>query len=287
MGSLAIAGATGALGKVVLAEAKRRGITTRALGRRAQALAALGADHSFVCDPLRGRGLTEALAGADAVFSSLGASVLPSLTKGYRSYPAVDTPANLHLIEAAIASGVRRFIYVSVAGHPSFDQTVYVRAHEAVVEALERSPLEYVVLRPTGFFSAFLELLPMARRGPLPLIGDPEAKTNPISDRDLACFALDQLEGPARVAHRIGGPEILSRAQISALAFEALGKPPRTLRLPDAVVQAMALLLRPLSPRVSDFMRFILRASSVDTVATPIGSDRLAEAFAAGAKRQG
>ncbi len=129
------------------------------------------------------------------MFSALGASVLPSMAKGWRSYASLDTPANMNLVTAARTAGVRRFVYVSVANHRRLGHLHYVLAHERVVEALRDSGLEYTVVRPTGFFSAFATLIPMARRGPVPLIGDGSARTNPIHDDELAAVCVRAIGG--------------------------------------------------------------------------------------------
>ena len=43
-------------------------------------------------------------------------------------------------------------------------------------------------MRPTGFFSFFVEQLKMAARGRAILIGDGSAHTNPIDERDLSAI---------------------------------------------------------------------------------------------------
>ncbi len=68
------------------------------------------------------------------------------------------------MIEAARKAGVKRFVYVGVAGHRELGHLDYVRAHELVVTSLKESGLDYAVIRPTGLFSAFAVLVPMAVR---------------------------------------------------------------------------------------------------------------------------
>ena len=82
MQTVLVAGANGALGRAVVAAAKRRGFRVRALVRRAFSPAELGADEVALADPLRGIGLDAAFQGVERVFSALGASVLPEFGKG-------------------------------------------------------------------------------------------------------------------------------------------------------------------------------------------------------------
>ena len=281
MGTLLVAGATGSLGRQVVLLARQRGLQVRALGRRRQALDALGANEVVVAEPRSDQGLDQAMNGVDVVVSALGASVSPEFGKGYRGFEAVDTPANLALIRAAQHARVKRFVYVSLAHPPELAELAYVRAHETVAAALAHSTLDHAVLRPTGFFSAFGALVAMAARGSLPLVGDPNAKTNPIAELDLAeqCIALAQEPVLAGKSIELGGPEVFTRREIAELAFEARGAKGRIRALPNAVVTSLAWLMRPLNPRVSDLLRFVLAVSSRDCVAPALGRRRLSEYF--------
>ncbi|MFZ5893193.1 MAG: SDR family oxidoreductase [Myxococcota bacterium] len=281
MAKVLVAGASGALGRRIIETAERRGFRVRALGRRHGALQGLGASETALADPVSGRGLEEALVGVDVLVSALGASVSPEFGKGYRSFRAVDTPANLQLLRAAERARVPRFVYVSLACEHELSELAYVRAHEDVVRALQASQLDYAVLRPTGFFSAFGALVGMAARGAVPLIGNPEAKTNPIAEDDIAeqCVELLQRDSLGRTSLELGGPDVFTRREIMELAFRVQRREPKLRRLPDGLVKTLALLMRPFNPRVSDLLRFVLGVSSRDCVAPPIGVRRLADYF--------
>ena len=92
-----------------------------------------------------------------------------------------------------------------------------VDAHERVVAAMR--DLDGVVVRATGFYSAYAALLPMARRGFLIDIGSGHTRTNPIDERDLAEIVAEELErannvrgeGPREIS--VGGPEVVTRAR--------------------------------------------------------------------------
>ena len=188
----------------------------------------------------------------------------------------MDSVANGRLIEAAERSGVQRFVYVAVACHEELGHLNYVKAHERVVEQLKASRLEASVLRATGFFSAFESVLELARKGRVPLIGNPDARTNPISDSDLARLCVAALGEPPQ-ERSVGGPEVFTRRRIAELAFEALGQPPRFAQLPNWLVRVLGALTWPLSPRVADLTSFFLEVSSRDCLGDPAGSARLGE----------
>ncbi len=279
--TLLVAGAAGNLGRHVVCEAVGRGHLVRTLVHRTplpEDLAAVVTEQ--VCaDALDQSQLTGVCDGVHTVFSCLGASISPSFAKGRRSYTRVDAPANRNLIDAALAAGVKRFVYVSVACHDRLGHLNYVRAHEQVVSVLAASGLDYSVVRPTGFFSAFAEVLTMAAKGPVPLIGEGSARTNPIHDADVAAVCVDAVEGQ-ECAEDVGGPETLTRREIVELAFDALGKRARMPAMPAAVVPLVALLMRPVNPRMSHLSSFLAAVSTQDVLAPSSGRRTLSAYFA-------
>ncbi len=159
-------------------------------------------------DTLRG-----AFDGVDAVISCLGAPM--AFSRGdRRSFRDLDTVANLNLIRAARAAGVRRFVYVSLLVRPAWSNTAYARAHEEVVEQLAASGLSYGVVRPTGMFPIFDPFLTMARRGIAWIPGDGQAPTNPVHPYEVAEACLEVLSRAGADSMLVGGPEILTRQEI-------------------------------------------------------------------------
>jgi uncharacterized protein YbjT (DUF2867 family) len=278
-----VAGASGQLGRRVALGLLERGHRVRVLAREPARLGTL-VDRVEVVrgDALAPDTLEPALRGAAAVFSAVGARMQSAFSAGRAGYLRVDTPANLNLIAAAERAEVSRFVYTSLHQSPMAARTAYARAHELVVDGLRASPLDWCALRPTGFHSAFLEMLMLAKKGSVPLFGDGTARTNPIADADLASAAVDRLLAPA-IGDRepaLGGPEILSRRQIAELACRHAGRGIiRT--LPPWLGRVMAACMRPLSPRMSDLVRFVVAVSSEDAIAPAVGTTPLTDTYAA------
>jgi uncharacterized protein YbjT (DUF2867 family) len=283
MRKVLVAGATGALGGHVAAALAARGWTVRVLGRdAARAGKVRGAAEVHVGDALDKATLAGAFDGVEAAFSCVGASIDPSPRKGWSSYLAVDVPANVNLIDAAKAAGVGRFAYVSLHHDEVMRRTLrYVEAHARVEDHLRASGLDARVLRPTGFFSAFGMLFEMARGGMAPLMGDGTARSNPISDLDLADACADAVEGATPPELSLGGPEVVSRREAVELAFQALGKAPRVVSMPPGLVRAMCFLMGPFLPRTADITRFVAHVSTHDCLAPPRGTRTLAAYYRA------
>ncbi len=283
-GPVLVAGAAGQLGRCVTARLIEAGVPVRALVRDPRKLGALAARVDVrVADARDERSLSGVFDGVSAVFSSVGASVVPSLSAGWRGYHAVDVPANRNLIAAARAAGVPRFVYVSLLVNQATRSCAYVDAHEQVVDLLRGSDFDWCVLRPTGFHSGILAFLDLAKRGIAPLIGGSEVRTNPIADDDLAAVAVEQLLTRLRLfvdrELPLGGPEIMTRRRMVELAFEALGRKPRLLALPALLGRVLALLVRPLSPRISDFLRFAVALGEADLIAPVRGARPLLASY--------
>src|SRR5687767_3307891 len=103
-----VAGATGALGRHVVAALRARAYPVRALTRDpARAARLLGLEPAALvrADALVPATLRGAADGAAVVFSCAGASVQPSLGHGRRSFTAVDHPANANLLAEARRAG--------------------------------------------------------------------------------------------------------------------------------------------------------------------------------------
>jgi uncharacterized protein YbjT (DUF2867 family) len=139
--------------------------------------------------------------------------------------------------------------------------------------------IDGVVVRPTGFFSAYAALLPLARRGLLVDIGDGRARTNPIDERDLAAIIAERVAGVAGVAPRelaAGGPEVMTRGQIFEAIAARAGRRVRMLRMPAWLAGASGAVLRVLHPRMGQFARFAAGLARHDVIAPALGTRTLA-----------
>src|SRR5262245_65190191 len=112
---------------------------------------------------------------------------------GWRGFRGVDWPLNRNLVDAAVAAGAKKLVYVSAHHTPEMRRLAYIDGHERVVDHLRGTRLAWTVVRPTGFYSALGIFVDMARRGSMAAFGRPEAKTNPIHDGDLALLCVDAL----------------------------------------------------------------------------------------------
>lgn len=281
MHSLLIAGASGHLGVQVTREFKRRGYRVRTLTRTPARLAHLSDSidevvRADLTDPAQLEGICNQ---GELVFSCAGASLALSDLRDRRSFTAVDYQGNLNLLQAARRSGASKFGYVSLFGGRELRHTEYAAAHERFVDALRASGMAHTVIRPTGYFSFFAEILEMARQGRGLVIGSGEARTNPIHEADLAEVCVRATEEETAEIE-VGGPEVYTRREIVELAFAALDRAPRVRSLPPGLFRGIASVAKPFNPRLAALLDFGVAVSQVDAVAPPHGSRSLRAYFA-------
>jgi uncharacterized protein YbjT (DUF2867 family) len=260
-----VIGGGGALGRLVSGQLVQRGHRALALGRRDGDLR----DPSLI-----------ARAAAPVIINCAGASVQVGFGHGWRGYRAVDVPIGLAAIEAARRTGAR-MIYISAHHPPALRKTPYIDAHERVAEAMHG--IDGAVVRPTGFFSAISSaFLPMAKRGRMFDVGDGRARTNPISEHDLAEIVVDIAlggDGPRDVS--VGGPEVMTRREMLERVANAAGYRAKITGMPLALCKLNAALLRAVHPRMGQFVQFVVGLAQHDIIAPSCGTTRLADYIAA------
>jgi uncharacterized protein YbjT (DUF2867 family) len=276
-----VAGATGTLGRQVVRELVARGERVRALvrdpmGERAKSL---GSVELVTADLLNAESLGGVCDDIDIVMSCAGASMRLGGLRDRRSFMEVDFGGNANLLEVARTSGVAKFVYVSLFGARQLLRTEYAAAHERFVGALAAAGMPHTVVRPTGVFSFFGEMLDMASRGRVLLIGDGSARTNPVDERDLAESCADAILLNEREL-AVGGPEVLSRRRIAELAFESTGKRTRIHSISPATFNAITKPLALVNRRLHALCAFGAAVSTIECVAPRRGRRTLEEYFA-------
>ncbi|MBY0502458.1 MAG: NAD(P)H-binding protein [Bryobacteraceae bacterium] len=277
---LLIAGASGSVGLATLRAAKEAGYWVRTLSRRMTHYPMLAryANDVVLADATSTLAIQHIFEDVDIVISALGASVSAGASEK-RSFRAVDLVANRNLLTLAQKTQrLQRFVYVSVHLSPGYTHTAYVQAHEDFVDTLQLAKVPHTIIRPTGVFSAFSEMLAYARYGFLPVVGDGQAKSNPIHEEDVARACLARLEGESCQID-VGGPDIYTRREMAELAFRALGREPRVWPVSPRVFGWMGRLSGIGSPRKRELFEFLGAVSTTTCVAPLYGERRLEDYF--------
>ena len=277
MKKILLAEATGYLGSHIAKVLTKNSYELRVIARSPDKLAQRGVhvQDFFHAEITRPEMLKGCCNGVDTVFSTVGIT----RQKDGLTYLDVDYQANLNLLKEACESGVRKFIYVSVLNGENLRHLKICEAKERFVEQLEKSGLEYCVIRPNGFFSDMSELYAMAQKGRIYIFGSGEQKTNPIHGEDLAEICADAIDSTDQVIN-VGGPETLTYNEIAGIAFEVAGKESKITRIPNWVRTTILKLLRAFtSIEFYGPIEFFLTVTAIDMIAPEYGTHRLKNHF--------
>lgn len=271
-----LAGGTGYLGAYVLEELLKQGYPTRAITRNLQKIKPQKANLEVVeAEVTKKESLKDVCDQIDVVISTVGIT----RQKDGLTYMDVDYQANLNLLEEAKRAGVQQFIYVSAINGDKYRNLKIFEAKERFVDALKASGLDYVILRPNGFFSDMKDFLAMAKNGRVYLFGDGEYRLNPIHGADLAEVCVDCIE-KAVSEISIGGPELFTQNELAELALKTWGNKVKVVHLPDWIRRVIIFIMRTFtSSKTYGPIEFFLTMMAADAVALEYGQNQLKDFF--------
>lgn len=227
-----VTGASGYLGSHIVKQLAVAGKPVRALVRRrawAEAEGRLaGLNVEWVeGDVTKPETLPPALKGAEAVVHTAAIAI----EKGRRKYEDINYRGTVNIVDAAKTVGVRRFINMSQLGADSKLPYRFLASKGKAQEYVAASGLDWTALRPSvmwgpedEFANSFARLVPLS---PLifPIIGDGQAKFQPVWVEDVATAVVKCLDDASTIGQEfeLGGPEVLTIAEIERRTFAAIG----------------------------------------------------------------
>ncbi|MFI6736337.1 NAD(P)H-binding protein [Nonomuraea sp. NPDC050451] len=233
-----VIGATGTIGREVLAELRRSGVKTRALTR----------------DPARA-GLPE---DVEVVRGDLGdPATLPPALDGVTSVflTGVGHRRAEHdraLVRAARAAGVAHVVQLSSLAVEERTAGVLAGWHLEGERAVRESGLRWTILRPNGFMSNALQWAPAIAAAGVVRAPYGDLPSSVVHPGDVAAVAAAVLLGGGHdgAVYPITGPQALTPRDQVRVIGEVLGRPLRFEELP--VERAREQLLRHMPPETAD-----------------------------------
>ncbi len=135
-----------------------------------------------------------------------------------------------NIVNAAKAEKVKQIIYISALGVARGDNIpAFHHAHLAkrkAEEILTKSGITYTILRPSGYFFDFRDLLAAAIAGRYHVVDEGNTKVQPLHQDDVAAILIASINNK-RVSNKIlplGGPEIFSYNDLGKLFGKVLKK---------------------------------------------------------------
>ena len=237
-----VAGATGYLGSEICRLLRDRGAQVRALVRptsspeKVDRLRALGV--GLVTGDLKDpRSLDAACKGVDTVISTASTTISRQPDD---SIQRVDRDGQLALVDAAVANGVQRYVFVSFSGN--LDLTCELQSAKRTVEqAVRKSGMTYTILRPSFFIEVWLS--PAfgfdVEQGTARIFGTGDQRMSWISLGDVARVAVECIDHPAarNAVVELGG-EAVSPNDLVREVERRTGRPMAVERIPTEALTA-------------------------------------------------
>jgi NADH dehydrogenase len=243
MGTIAVVGGTGFLGRHVSAALQEAGFGVKLLSRRNG------------CDALKIE--PRALEGCEAVVNLAGIK----REEGGQTFQAVHVDLPARLIGAMKTAGIRRLVHISVVVARRDPALPYHDTKAQGEDLVRGSGLDWTILRPGVIYGVGDDLLShlsiMLKIAPLfPIVGDGRATMMPVHAADVARGVVAALRTPSSAGKvlEIVGPERLELRDVVRRVAEALGVPVRIVPTPAALMTLPVRLMeawmsKPLSTR--------------------------------------
>jgi NADH dehydrogenase len=254
---IAVTGASGFVGSRLVRRLASLRRPVRALVRSVESTSKegrlAGLDVDVVeADVTRAETLPKAMAGVSAVVHTVAVAV----EKRPGTYEKVNYQGTVNVVEAARASGTRRFINMSQLGASPDLPYPFLASKGRAQAYVAASGLDWTGLRPSviwgpedEFANTFARLAPLS---PLvyPIVGNGQAPFQPIWVEDVVTCVVRSLDDPTTIGqeYELGGPETLTLEEIERRTFEAIGARRVFVRVPLPIMRGVVTLMETLLP---------------------------------------
>ncbi len=234
LGTILVTGASGYIGGRLVPELICRGYDVRVMVRGdASEYEDVWPDAEVVAgDALDPESLDRALEGVGAAYYLIHSMVL-----GPKGFAEADMQAARNFRTSAERAGVQRLIYLGGLGSTQQGLSAHLDSRHRVAEELQSGSIPTTVLRASviiGSGSASFEIIKslIDRMPIIPLPSWASNQSQPIGIRDVVKYLVGSMEAPEAAGRNfdIGGPEVLTYAQMMQTLSEILGRRTRFFR---------------------------------------------------------
>ncbi len=259
MGKATVVGGAGFIGRYLVKRLAQQGWQVRVAVRDPEAagfvkpMGEVGQVQPIQANIRNEASIARAVAGADMVINLAGV-MFPG---GAQSFQAVHEDGAAAVARAAHAAGARRLVHVSAIGAAPDAGSKYARS-KAAGEAVVRDAFPTAtIVRPSSifgpedqFFNLFARLATISPI--MPLLGGGHGRMQPVYVGDVAqaIAALAPAAAPTGGTYELGGPQVLSMAELMAMVCEQTGRKRLAVPLPFALAKFDAFFLQFLPWRI-------------------------------------
>jgi NADH dehydrogenase len=236
-----IIGGTGFIGTHLCRELHDRDHEVTALSRSVDGADLPDGVETVMGDVTARDSIEDAFEGQDVVVNLVALSPLIRPRGGNDIHFRVHVDGTRNVVLAAEEHGVERLVQMSALGADPDGETAYIKSKGEAESIVRDSSLEWVIFRPSVVFGDGGEFIPYTKQlAPpylTPLPGGGLTRFQPIWVGDLAPMMADAAEDDdhAGETHEIGGPAVLTLADIARLAHGADDRPISVVPVPMAL----------------------------------------------------
>ncbi|MGH3651813.1 SDR family oxidoreductase [Glutamicibacter sp.] len=210
---IAVAGGTGAIGKLVVENLKNAGHEPVVLAR------------SMGCDLTNRNAVKQWLVDCQSVIDVSGVATTSSAAS-MRYF----TQSTANLVSIGRESGVHNHVALSIIGAAKADSSYYA-GKAAQERMLQMLPGGYTLLRTTQFHEFIGQNINRLGAGPVQMA--PKMRMQPIAGIEVAAALVDLAEGPAQgVVQDLAGPQEEYAPDLFAKYLQSQGKSPKIVEIP-------------------------------------------------------
>jgi uncharacterized protein YbjT (DUF2867 family) len=182
--------------------------------------------------------------------------------------------ANDIILKRALRNGIKKFGVVAPFHEKTFIKQLYFKNHQQFQSQIIDASINYTIINSTLLFSSLTRQLKLADMGKNIIIGDGNAKVNPIFAGDVAELFVKNLV-KENVILNCGGPEVFSRLEISQKLQLFANGSYNVKRINTLSIPTILPYLKVRNPIMYDRMSYFYYVNRHDFVTTPMGATTL------------
>jgi uncharacterized protein YbjT (DUF2867 family) len=245
-----VTGGTGFIGEALCRELDDRGHEVTALSRSPDDTDLPPGVETVAADVTEYASIVDTFEEQDAVYNLVALSPLYD-TGGDRTHERIHLGGTENAVRAAEASGVSRFVQMSALDADPDGDTAYLRAKGEAEVVVRESDLDWTIFRPSVVFGDGGEFVSFTKRLTTPYVtglpGGGKTRFQPIHRADMVRILAGGLDAEhAGETYEIGGPEVLTLAAVTKLAYRAEGSSVSIIPIPMSLASVGLTLAGPL-----------------------------------------
>ncbi|WP_458188303.1 complex I NDUFA9 subunit family protein [Haladaptatus sp. NG-WS-4] len=245
-----IVGGSGFVGTALTEELHARGHDVTVLARTPDDAALPAGVETVAGDVTDYESMADEFAGQDAVVNLVALS--PLFQPSGASHEEVHLGGTENVVQACEEHDVPKLVQMSALGADPDGPTAYIRAKGNAEKVVRDSALDRVIVRPSVVFGDGGEFVSFTKTLTTPYVtglpGGGKTRFQPIWVGDIAPILADCVEDESHVGKtvEIGGPKVLTLADVTKLAYQAEGKSVVVLPIPMALARIGLTLAGPI-----------------------------------------